>query len=246
MPIRTTADKKIRRTMGFARRRDHARSLARRLLRVTKPTSDEEPGLRVIRSVSLESAFKRDRIVRTLLDRHLVESIHIESAWIFQQDRQDRRPLWRVLADVQGVDSAAVFRCAAGMYAFEEANVSIVGSQILASWSRSQITDRQWHLLVENGIFPIRETNDSLEGGVRWTYVSFDPANPRVRQIVRAVAGESVRVKFLAPSYLFAVIRSCTRFAYVHSLWWYRRYVLGHLPIPVRVEESEPQRRRAA
>ncbi len=232
--------------MGFARRKGPAGSLAVRLFGSTKGHRQQENGLRVIRSVSLESAIKRDRVVRTLLQRRLVEVIQIESAWVYQQDRQDPRPLWRVLADVQGVDSAAVFRCAARTYAFDEANVSIVGSQILASWSRSQISDRQWHLLVENGIFPIRETNDALEGGVRWTYVSFDPANPRVRELVRAVAGESVRVKFLSPSYMFAVIKSCTRFAYVHSLWWYRRYVLGHLPIPIRLRDAEPRRRRAA
>ena len=183
--------------------------------------------------------------------REVLRSGHISleavrTAWYYLRDFEDARPLWRILTDVQGVDSTEVFRTAARVYHFDSAELSTVGTAILIDSNRRHLQTTTWKRLIELGVFPIREKHDPLDYGVRWVFASYDPARPAVRQYVSESIGHAFQLRFLEPQTLFQLIDACFSMEDIEAIDWYRHYVLGKKPIPLAAARERQDLRRAA
>lgn len=222
-----------------------AREFVRRVLARKEPTSHQK-GLRLVRGVPLVAAIEKDRVVREQLRLGQLSLDAVRTAWYHQRNFEDERPLWRVLVDVQGVDSTSLFRSAAGLYHFDHASVSMLGTAILIDGNRTHLAPAAWKKLVEMGVFPVREQNDPLDYGVRWTFASFDPARPAVQQYLTSTMRHPYQLRFLEPAVLFQLMDACFDIEHTESIAWYRKYVLGKKPIALVVTPENEQLRRAA
>ena len=131
-------------------------------------------------------------------------------------------------------------------HSLDEVDVSVVGTEVLIRQNRSVFEDWEWRRMVEFGIFPVREKNDTLDGAVRWTIASFDPMRRSVDQFVKSQVRGPVIIRFAPPAVVFDLVSRCTAFSKLDALPWYRKYVLGRLPIPLRPFPDTAERRRAA
>ena len=213
--------------------------LVRRLLSRNNP-KPVNSGLRLVRGVPLVAAIDKDRVVREELRTGRISLDAVRTAWYHVRDYQDERPLWRVLADVQSVDAGPLFRAAARIYHFDEAMVSMLGTAILIDGNWRHLSDSSRQKMLNLGVFPIREKNDPLDYGVRWTFASYDPARPEVRQLLSSSLSQAFQLRFLEPTVLFDVIEACVDIENVESIMWHRRYVLGKKPINL-VVKSDPR-----
>lgn len=184
--------------------------------------------------------------MQNLLAGQIVDRREVFTAWAHKQDFQDPRALWRVLTDVQGTNSSRIFRAVARYYSFQEAHISMVGTQTLVIQNRNLFTDLEWRRMVELGVFPVREKNDALDDGVRWTFASFDPSKNAVRTFVSSTSRGRSFLKYAPLATLFEVVNNCTGFPKLDALPWYRKYVLGRLPISLRPLPDSGDVRRAA
>ncbi len=224
---------------------ERTRRLVRSLLPIRKEVR-RESGLRLVRGVPLVAAIEKDRVVREQLGQGHISLDAVRAAWYHMRDFEDPRPLWRILADVQGVDANRLFRSAAETYHFDSADVSMVGTTILIDGNRRQFVPEVWKRLIELGVFPIREKHDALDYGVRWIFASYDPARPIVRQYLSQQIGQAFQIRFLEPTTLFELIQSCFALEDVEAIQWYRHYVLARKPIQLVNVRRVDHLRRAA
>src|SRR5690606_17928713 len=71
----------------------------------------------------LDEIKSKDRVVAILLRKKQVQPIHVKRAFKKQKEDRIKDSLWRVLARINGVDREAIFRAAAQVYAFPEAEI---------------------------------------------------------------------------------------------------------------------------
>jgi hypothetical protein len=221
----------------------------RRLVRSLLPRNREasrESGLRLVRGVPLMAAIQKDRVVKEQLGHGHISLEAVRTAWYQMRDFEDARPLWRILADVQGVEAGRLFRAAAEVYHFDVADVSTLGTAILIDGNRRHLSPGVWKRLIGLGVFPIREKHDPLDYGVRWVFASYDPARPIVRQYLSQQIGHAFQVRFLEPTMLFELIQSCFALEDVEAIDWYRHYVLGRKPVQLADARRADHLRRAA
>ena len=224
---------------------ERTRRLIQRLLPSDK-VDHRESGLRLVRGVPLVAAIDKDRVVREQLRRGHVSLEAVRTAWYHMRDFEDPRPLWRILADVQGVDSTSLFRTAAELYHFDRAAVSTLGTAILVEANRQHLAAGVWKQLISLGAFPIREKHDPLDYGVRWVFASYDPARTAVRQYLSQQIGQAFQVRFLEPTTLFELVQSCFAIEDAEAIDWYRHYVLERKPIQLADVRRVDHLRRAA
>lgn len=232
--------------MKFFRQRRRLRSATAGVANDPLP-EESTPSLQLVKTLSLDQVLARDRLIRGLLRERIVTLPEVYTAWAHQQDFNDDRQLWRIVTDVAGTNSTMIFRYVANHYSFSEASISQVGTQVLIAQNRTIFPAEKWRRMVELGVFPIREKNDPRDGHViHLTFAAFDPSLTRVRKFLDATAPVNVVLRFAPPALIFDLISRCTGFQKLDALPWYRRYVLGRLPIPLQTDRRRVGRIRAA
>ncbi|MDQ7040827.1 MAG: ATPase, T2SS/T4P/T4SS family, partial [Rhodothermus sp.] len=128
-----------------------------------------------------------DPVVIMLLFQELIREEQVRKAWEKwrQLDEKQRRPLWRLLIEVDGIDPAVVYATAAEVYGFKTARIN--RSQVLRFLrdQRKRFTQEQWDWMRREWVLPIGQEVDEKRGITRWLLGTHDPTRPSLqRQIV--------------------------------------------------------------
>ncbi len=128
-----------------------------------------------------------DPVVIMLLFQELIREEQVRKAWEKwrQLDEKQRRPLWRLLIEVDGIDPAVVYATAAEVYGFKTARIN--RDQVLRFLRdhRNRFTQEQWDWMRRKWVLPIGQEVDEKRGLTRWLLGTHDPTRPSLhRQIV--------------------------------------------------------------
>lgn len=125
-----------------------------------------------------------DPVVIMLLFQELVREEQVRKAWEkgLQLDRNRRRPLWRLLAEVEGVNPDIVYATAAEVYGFKPARfdrnqvVSFIRDQ------RQRFSQEQWNWMRQERVLPFGQEIDAERNILRWLLATHDPSRPNLHR----------------------------------------------------------------
>ena len=129
-----------------------------------------------------------DPVIIMLLFQELVREEQVRRAWEKwrQLDKNRRRPLWRVLTEIDGINPEVVYATAAEVYGFKTARID--RGQVLRFLrdQRQRFTQEQWSWMQRERVLPIGQEVDAERDVMRWLLATHDPTRPDLhRQIAR-------------------------------------------------------------
>lgn len=224
--------------------RYHRLSTSSRLRLVTPET--QKGGLRLVRKVPLIAAVGADSIVRDELESGRLALEALRTAWQYRAAANDPRELWRILADVQGTDAAALFRAAAERAGYLKADVSASRTGALLTSDTKHYPLWRLKRMAEVGVFPAVLRTDSVRPNLSCSLVCFEPKAANMQSLVSETGGAGGPTKFVSPRNLAELIATCIGEHQLQPLWWYRRYVVNKRPIRLFTSAEFRRWRRAA
>ncbi len=129
-----------------------------------------------------------DPVIIMLLFQELVREEQVRKAWEKwrQLDKDRRRPLWRVLTEIDGINPEIVYATAAEVYGFKTARIDRGQVLRFIRDQRQRFTQEQWAWMQRERVLPLGQEVDAERGVVRWLLATHDPTRPHLhRQIVR-------------------------------------------------------------
>ncbi|BBM70354.1 GspE/PulE family protein [Rhodothermus marinus] len=127
-----------------------------------------------------------DPVIIMLLFQELVREEQVRKAWEKwrQLDRDRRRPLWRVLTEIDGINPEVVYATAAEVYGFKTARIDRAQVLRFLRDQRQRFTQEQWNWMQRERVLPIGQEVDAERGVMRWLLATHDPTRPNLhRQI---------------------------------------------------------------
>ncbi|WP_243663606.1 GspE/PulE family protein [Rhodothermus marinus] len=129
-----------------------------------------------------------DPVIIMLLFQELVREEQVRKAWEKwrQLDRDRRRPLWRVLTEIDGINPEVVYATAAEVYGFKTARINRAQVLRFLRDQRQRFTQEQWSWMQRERVLPIGQEVDAERDVMRWLLATHDPTRPNLhRQIAR-------------------------------------------------------------
>ncbi|WP_397547971.1 GspE/PulE family protein [Rhodothermus marinus] len=129
-----------------------------------------------------------DPVIIMLLFQELVREEQVRKAWEKwrQLDRDRRRPLWRVLTEIDGINPEVVYATAAEVYGFKTARIDRAQVLRFLRDQRQRFTQEQWSWMQRERVLPIGQEVDAERDVMRWLLATHDPTRPDLhRQIAR-------------------------------------------------------------
>jgi len=139
----------------------------------------------------------RDRVAIMLLFNQLVEVEQIESAWHLRKQLEAEgksEALWRVIAREPGVNAEMVYREAATIYAFKEAN--FIEDEAVAFVKRIEewYTKEQWHRMQDLAVMPIELLGKGADATM--VFATYDPTSPDVPGFVKTIGNGRYELQY--------------------------------------------------
>jgi type IV pilus assembly protein PilB len=125
----------------------------------------------------------RDRVVGMLVHKQFVTQQQVVAAMEVQK-QNPREALWRLLADIKGIDRDVVFREAASVYAFRTAELSDPDPKF-AKLVMEAFPEAKRNELLSMKLFPVEYEMDSATGGAKLVFVTHDPARPEIHRLLQ-------------------------------------------------------------
>ena len=129
-----------------------------------------------------------DPVIIMLLFQELVREEQVRKAWEKwrQLDRDRRRPLWRVLTEIDGINPEVVYATAAEVYGFKTARIDRAQVLRFLRGQRQRFTQEQWNWMQRERVLPLGQEVDTERDVMRWLLATHDPTRPDLhRQIAR-------------------------------------------------------------
>ncbi len=203
-------------------------------------------GLNRVRKVPFMAAVASDDIVRAQLQAGTVALEGLRTAWRHKEATSDPRELWRILADVQGINADALFEAAASRAGFSKADISVELTRKLIArvdlLRRSHERDR----MLELGMFPAMPRKGPSAARRNGIVVAIEPQHRDVRSFAAHHGYDSRLLRFASPSRLATLIGLCLDDTPLENLWWYSRFILNQRPIRLFFSTEFQEIRRAA
>ena len=127
----------------------------------------------------------QDRVVLALLRKRVVEPDHVHAALKAKQEGGLKTPLWRSLAEIKGVDDAAVYAQAAVTYAFRVAPVADRPPEtdfvktVMDSFAEPLRDD-----LLSMAVAPYAYAQDGATGVLKLVFITEDPMRPDLQPLM--------------------------------------------------------------
>ncbi|CAM3299448.1 GspE/PulE family protein [Rhodothermus bifroesti] len=118
-----------------------------------------------------------DPVVIMLLFQELVREEQVREAWERWRKSKDSqpKPLWRVLAELEGVNPEVVYATAAEVYGFRMARVQRGEVLEFLKSIKSRFSQEQWEWLARERVLPIGQDVDPKLEYPRWILATHDP-----------------------------------------------------------------------
>ncbi len=129
-----------------------------------------------------------DPVIIMLLFQELVREEQVRKAWEKwrQLEKDKRRPLWRLLIEVDGINPEVVYATAAEVYGFKAARIDRAQVLRFLRDQRQRFTQEQWSWMQRERVLPIGQEVDVERDVMRWLLATHDPTRPDLhRQIAR-------------------------------------------------------------
>ncbi|MEM1096549.1 MAG: GspE/PulE family protein [Bacteroidota bacterium] len=139
----------------------------------------------------------RDRVAIMLLFNQLVEVEQIESAWhVWKQQEAEGKSeaLWRVIAREPGVNAEVVYREAATIYAFKEANFIEDEAVEFVTRIEEWYTKEQWHRMQDLTVMPIELLGKGADATM--VFATYDPTSPDVPGLVKTIGNGRYELQY--------------------------------------------------
>ena len=130
----------------------------------------------------------RDRVVMMLHHKHAIEIDQIEKAIERRKELETKDALWRVLAEMPGVDKAVIYEEAAAVYAFSTANLDEdePDTDFAKAVMESVSEDNKIKLMSLN-VLPQRYDVDPSSGTSKLLFVTHDPTLPELHRLLQSL-----------------------------------------------------------
>lgn len=133
-----------------------------------------------------------DHVVEEALSRRLVTNKQIADAWLKRKTmyrKGVRHPVWRWLAEQQGVDREAIYAIGARSYDYRSLDLSLDVLQPFVRRIVPCFTDEQWRIMLRVGVIPVKRTSQRGITGA-WDFATNDPTSKTVHAVVQQLAGK--------------------------------------------------------
>ncbi len=134
-----------------------------------------------------------DPVVEEALSRKLVSNRQVADAWLkrktmFRAGKQ--HPVWRWLAEQDGVDGEAILNIAAQCYDYLPLDVPFEDLKVFVHRIIPCFSQDQWKVMLRTGIIPVKRTTPKGISSV-WNFAASDPTSKAVHNIVQQYVGKN-------------------------------------------------------
>ena len=150
------------------------------------PSSEEEaeiPQRNKRRSRRDRSKF--DRVVKHLISEQSITDTHVVEASAIAEQQSTDIALWRIVADLPGVNRETVYEAAAQVYAFKK---EIIGpgrpDHDFVRLTMETLAEEHHEEMLEKLLVPFEHTIDFETGSGRIVFVTPDPTSPEINRLV--------------------------------------------------------------
>ena len=151
------------------------------------------------RSVADAPEVPRDRVVVMLLHKQAATREQVAEAVRIQREDQPKEALWRLLAQVPGVDRDAVYAEAASVYAFPMADISDPDPNF-ARLVMETFSEERREMLLSMGLLPLEYDMDTASGSAKLVFATHDPARPDVHRVLQQLKLGRFELKYAPES----------------------------------------------
>ncbi|NBC15986.1 MAG: hypothetical protein GVY18_01580, partial [Bacteroidetes bacterium] len=161
--------------------------------------AEEDPALEVIK--------QKDRVVAMLLRKDIVPPKAVKMAHRKKDDDNIKDALWRVLARVKGVEREAIFREAARVYAFPEAEIGEGKPDPEFARSVTDTFDEQYRdQMLDLLVAPYEVDLDQQTGAIKVVFITHDPTRPEVHRLLQKLKLERFELRYAPESVVASLI----------------------------------------
>lgn len=154
---------------------------------------------KVMADASESPEVPRDRVVVMLLHKEAVTKDAVSQAVKIHREEQPKEALWRLLAQVPGVDRDAVYAEAASVYAFPMADISDPDPNFARLVMETFSEDRR-EMLLSMGLLPLEYDMDTASGSAKLVFATHDPARPDVHRVLQQLKLGRFELKYAPES----------------------------------------------
>jgi type IV pilus assembly protein PilB len=139
----------------------------------------------------------QDRVVQALLRKGAVQPEQVHTAEEYRRQQGGKEPLWRALANTQGVDRDAIFEQAAVTYAFRIAPVKEREPEVeFAKTVLDSFGEDNRDALLKMGVAPYAYSQDQPSGILKLIFITEDPMRPELQRTMHALQLERFELCF--------------------------------------------------
>lgn len=138
-----------------------------------------------------------DRVVDALLRQGLISVEQAEEAQRKKDEKGLSDALWRVVAQLSGVERPMVYEEAARVYAFPVADLKQhVPDHEFTRSVMDKFTDKHRDRMLDLGVVPLRAQKEEQRGAVKLFLITYDPMRPEVHRLTRQLELDRVELQY--------------------------------------------------
>ncbi len=150
-----------------------------------------------------------DRVVQRLVRKELITEDQLNDSldeWQRLRKEGYKVPLWRVVSLDPRVDRERIYREAADVYAFKEANISYREALAFVEAIAEQFEGPHLDRMIELFVIPVAQVAESRTGEVRWIFVTHDPTRPEVHRLLQQLRLRRFELRYTSESFIGELI----------------------------------------
>jgi type IV pilus assembly protein PilB len=173
-------------------------------------TAEEEPPIpdAPIDDALIEQVRRKDRVVAMLLRKEVVTPQQVANAQQKREREGHKESMWRVLATLPTVDSEAVFKEAAQVYAFRTITLGEGGPDIdFARSVMDTFPENMRDRLIKARVLPFAAEMEKTTGAIKLVFVTHDPTRPEMHKMMQDLKLERFELRYGPESFVKAFIQ---------------------------------------
>ncbi len=149
------------------------------------PAKEGPEARRTSRRKDRKSRSRFDRVVKHLIADGTITDKHVAEASQIAESQGSELALWRIVADLPGVDREKVYEAAAQVYAFKKETIGPGRpDHDFVRLTMETLAEEHHEELLEKLLVPFEHTIDFDTGSGRVVFVTPDPTSPEINKLV--------------------------------------------------------------
>lgn len=147
----------------------------------------------------------RDRVTIMLLFVQVVEARHVERAWRQREqlkEQGEEQDLWRLLAEDPELDTETIYREAARLYSFEEAQIEKLHALSVLREIKHKVSEEQWERMRDLLLLPIEVENHEETNEPSLVFATHDPMRASVHRFIEEMGLRHSKLRYAPESLL--------------------------------------------